>query len=140
MVALPAGHLAAGFPLDQVGRKLADEDIVRFERPTAGRDAEGNILGVVTAIDHPFGNVWTNIHRRDLEAAGVGYGTKLKIILDDVLPFELPLSPTFADAGPVGTPVAYLSSRGYLALARNAASLAYPYNLQTDMSVQVKVA
>lgn len=140
MVAVPSGHLAAGFPLEKVGRPLEDHEIVRFDRPKPVRENDGDILGEITAIDHPYGNVWTNIHRRDLESAGIGYGTKLKIVLDDVLPFELPLSPTFADAGPVGTPVAYLSSRGYLALARNAASLAYPYNIKQGLSVRVKVA
>ncbi|MEC3980509.1 adenosyl-fluoride synthase [Amycolatopsis sp. H20-H5] len=139
MVALPSGHLAAGFPLEKVGRKLADHEIVRFDRPKPAQNEDGALVGVVTTIDHPFGNVWTNIHRDDLEKAGAVYGTGLKITLDDVLPFELPLSPTFADAGPVGTPVAYLSSRGYLALARNAASLAYPYNIQAGIPVRVTV-
>lgn len=138
MVALPAAHLAAGFPLNKVGRRLEDKEIVRFDRrkPTLNDDAE--LTGFITAIDHPYGNVWTNIHRVDLEKINIGYGTKLRIMLDEVLPFELPLSPTFADAGPIGSPVAYLSSRSYLALARHAASLAYPYNLKAGMSVRVK--
>ncbi|HWE92035.1 MAG TPA: adenosyl-fluoride synthase [Pseudonocardiaceae bacterium] len=139
MVAIPSAHLAAGFPLDKVGRKLADDEIVRFERPRPAAQPDGDLVGVITNIDHPFGNVWTNIHRADLEKVGVGYGSKLRIVLDDVLPFDLPLSETFADAGPVGTPVAYLSSRGYLAVARNAASLAYPYNITPGLSVRVKV-
>ncbi|MDQ3761709.1 MAG: adenosyl-fluoride synthase [Actinomycetota bacterium] len=139
MVALPSAHLAAGFPLNKVGRRLKDEEIVRFNRLKPTRSGENELVGVVTTIDHPYGNIWTNIHRVDLEKMSIGYGTKLKIVLDDVLPFELPLSPTFADAGPIGAPVAYLSSRGYLALARNAASLAYPYNLHAGMSVKVKV-
>lgn len=137
MVATPSAHLAAGYPLEKVGRKLSDDEIVRFspERPAVVDDR--TLHGVVSAIDHPFGNVWTNVHRADLEKLGIGYGTPLKITLDGVLPFELPLSPTFADAGAVGEPVAYLSSRGYLALARNAASLAYPYNLKEGQSVKV---
>jgi adenosyl-fluoride synthase len=139
MVALPSAHLAAGFPLEKVGRPLADHEIVRFERSKAVKSSEGELLGEVTNIDHPYGNVWINVHRTDLEAAGISYGTKLKIVLDEVLPFELPLSQTFADAGPIGSPVAYISSRGYLALARNAASLAYPYNIKAGMPVRVKV-
>ncbi|GGO03190.1 DNA-directed RNA polymerase subunit delta [Microbispora rosea subsp. aerata] len=139
MVAIPAAHLAAGYPLEKVGRKLSDDEIVRFDvkKPAA---SDGGLTGVVSAIDHPFGNVWTNVHRTDLEKLGVGYGTKLKITLEGVLPFELPLSPTFADAGEIGAPVAYLNSRGYLSLARNAASLAYPYNLKEGMSVKVTLA
>ncbi|SDK90789.1 hypothetical protein SAMN04487820_1174 [Actinopolyspora mzabensis] len=137
MVAIPSAHLAAGYPLEKVGRKLQDSEIVRFTPPQATVSPEGDLSGVVTAIDHPFGNIWTSIHRDNLESAGVGYGTNLKIVLDDVFPFELPLSPTFADAGEVGDPVVYVNSRGYLSLARNAASLAYPYNLKEGMSVRV---
>lgn len=140
MVAVPSAHLAAGFPIEEVGRPLADKEIVRFERPKPVDTADGALGGVVSATDHPYGNVWTNIHRRDLERFDVGYGTKLKIVLDQVLPFEVPLSPTFADAGERGEPVAYLNSRGYLSLARNAASLAYPYNIKAGISVKVQFA
>lgn len=137
MVAVPSGHLAAGFPLEEVGRRLEDHEIVRFERPEPEVTADGEILGVVTAIDHPFGNVWTSIHRRDLEPHGIGYGTRLKLVLDEVLPFDLPLTETFADAGAIGAPALYLNSRGYLSLGRNAASLAYPYNLKAGIPVRV---
>lgn len=138
MVAIPSAHLAAGFPLEKVGRRLEDHEIVRFELSRAELSHEGDLVGVVAAIDHPFGNVWTNVHRGDLEKLNIGYGSKLKIILGDVLPFELALSPTFADAGAVGEPVAYLNSRGYLSLARNADSLAYPFNLTEGMIVRVR--
>lgn len=137
MVAVPSAHLAAGFPLSEVGRPLEDHEIVRFDRARPAAVQDGVLTGVVTAIDHPFGNVWTNIHRTDLQRSGIAYGTRLIVTLDGVLPFDLPLSPTFADAGEVGSPVCYVNSRGYLSLARNAASLAYPYNLKDGMSVRV---
>jgi len=136
MVAIPAAHIAAGFPLEEVGRKLEDHEIVRFERHLS-TVVDGQLCGVVTAIDHPYGNVWTNIHRRDLAAAGISYGSALKISLDGVLPFDLVLDETFADVGVIGAPVAYVNSRGYLALARNAASLAYSYGLQAGLQVRV---
>lgn len=140
MVAIPAAHLAAGFPLNEVGRPLADHEIVRFSRPRPSTESDGVLSGEVTAIDHPFGNVWTNIHRTDLEKAGIRYSTQLKVLLDNTLTFDLPLSPTFADAGSVGDPVIYINSRGYLSLARNAASLAYPYNFKAGMAVSVRKA
>jgi adenosyl-fluoride synthase len=136
MVAIPSAHLAAGFPLEEVGRKLNDDEIVRFTPAPLATVGEV-ITGIVTAIDHPFGNVWTNVHRRDLVPLGIGVGSPLTITLDGVLPFRLPLSDTFADAKNIGDPVAYLNSRGYLSIARNAASLAYPYNLKDGMEVVV---
>jgi adenosyl-fluoride synthase len=137
MVAIPSAHLAAGFPLNEVGRQLADDEIVRFRKPLPATLDTGELTGVITAVDHPFGNLWTNIHRTELKKAKIAYGTPLKVTLDGVISFDLPLSPTFADAGEVGSPVCYVNSRGYLSLARNAASLAYPYNLKAGLSVRV---
>lgn len=140
MVALPAAHLAAGFPLAEVGRPLGDSEIVRFHPPRPEMTEDGEVRGVVTAIDRPFGNVWTNVSRDLLAELGIGYGTKLKIVVDEVLGFELALTPTFGDAGEIGAPVAYVNSRGYLSLARNVANLADPYNLRRGMSVRVRAA
>ncbi|HEY4690450.1 MAG TPA: SAM-dependent chlorinase/fluorinase [Anaerolineae bacterium] len=138
MVAIPSAHLAAGFPLSQVGQPLSDSEIVRFERARPKKLPDGSLLGEVSAIDMPYGNVWTNISRHNLAENGIGYGTKLKIILDNVLPFELQLTPTFADGGEKGAIVAYINSRGYLSLARNAADLAVTYNIRRGMPVKLK--
>lgn len=137
MVAIPAAHLAAGFPLSEVGRRLDDSEIARFERPRPQKLPDGDVVGVVTAIDRPYGNVWTSISRKDLAELGIGYGMRLRILLDNVLPFELPLTLTFADAGEIGAPVAYVNSRGYFSLARNAADLANAHNIRRGMSVRL---
>jgi S-adenosylmethionine hydrolase len=42
--------------------------------------SKDDALGVVTAIDMPYGNIWTNISRNDLDKMGITYGTQLKII------------------------------------------------------------
>lgn len=140
MVAIPAAHLAAGFPLSRVGRPLADAEIVRFDPAAPTRLADGSLSGLISSIDRPYGNVWTNISRRHLAELDVEYGTRLRLTVDGVLPFDLPLSRTFADAGERGEPVAYVNSRGYLALARNAADLAGAYNLRRGMKVNLKVS
>ena len=80
-------------------------------------------------IDRPYGNVWTNISRDDLADSRITFGTMLKITLDSTLTFELPLTPTFADAAEIGAVSAYINSRGYLSLGRNAATLADHYNI-----------
>jgi adenosyl-fluoride synthase len=139
MVALPAAHIAAGFPLNEVGRPLEDHEIVRFEPPRPEKLPDGDVLGVVTAVDRPYGNVWMNFSRKLLGELGIGYGTVLRLTVDNVLPFELPLTPTFADAGERGAPVIYINSRGYLAVARNAANLADTYNLRRGMPVRLHV-
>jgi adenosyl-fluoride synthase len=141
MVALPAAVIANGYPLNKVGRPLADNEIVRIDRPApVGNGTPGEFSGVVTAVDRPYGNVWMNFSRQFLAENGIQYGSKLKIIVDNVLPFELPMTPTFADAGDRGAPVCYINSRGYLALARNAANLADTYNIRRGMPVTLKVS
>jgi adenosyl-fluoride synthase len=139
MVAIPASHLAAGFALEQVGRPLADEEIVRLQRRPAVKQSNGQIAAEVTAVDRPYGNVWTNVSRKDLDDWQIGYGTTLRLVVDGVLPFELTLTPTFADAGDVGAPVVYINSRGYLSLARNAANLADHYGIRRGSSLTVSV-
>jgi hypothetical protein len=69
IVAIPSAHLATGFSLEEVGRPLKDDEIVRFDHPKPARTAGKTLVGVVSAINHPFGNVWTNVHRRDLDQA-----------------------------------------------------------------------
>lgn len=138
MVAIPAAHLAAGFPLSQVGRRLKDSEIVIYKRNRAEQLRDGSLLGAVTDIDMPYGNVWTNISFADLkEKLDADYGTDLRLIVDNVLPFEVPLKPTFADFGREGAPGIYINSRGYLAIARYVADLANTYNIKRNMEVRV---
>lgn len=137
MVAIPSAHVAAGFPISEMGRKLADGDIVRLQPVEPEKRDGASLRGFLTNIDHPFGNVWTNIHYGVLEGMGLGYGTPLRITVDDVLTFDLTLTRTFGDTDQ-GAPVAYLSSRGFLALARNRMDLANTYNLHPGMTVTVE--
>ena len=73
MVALPAAHLAAGFPLNRVGRPLDDAEIVRIPQCRPVRCTTGEVVAEVTAVDRPYGNVWTNVSRRDLADWGIAY-------------------------------------------------------------------
>jgi S-adenosylmethionine hydrolase len=71
---------------------------------------------------------------------GISYGTKLKIKIDNLFQFELPLTPTFADAGERGAPAIYINSRGYLSMGRNADNLADRVNIRQGMPVSVTLA
>lgn len=136
MVAVPSAHIAAGFPLDQVGRKLSDDEIVKFEIPAPAEVEDGRLRGLITNIDLPYGNVWTNIRQGVLDEAGYGYGSKLRITVDDAVTFHLPLTRTFGDM-PLAKPVCYLNSRSYLGLALNRANLADRFNIRQGMTVEV---
>lgn len=105
-----AAHLAAGFPLQDVGRPVSS--LERFTYEVARTDASGRVLGEVSCVDKNYGNVWTNIHQRLASSAGLTTGVRLHVRLNgDSL--ELPLARTFSDV-PIGRPLAYFNSRGRL--------------------------
>jgi len=137
LVCIQAAHIASGFPLAAAGPRLTDEEVVRFEVTQPRTDENGRITGILTGIDRPFGNIWTNLGAELLEQVGCAYGSELRITLDEALIFDLPLTETFGDR-PLGAPVAYLNSRGYFSLGRNRADLAERYHLTAGMTVTVE--
>jgi len=72
-----AARLAAGLPVEQVGSSL---EVAALERlvlraPTVEDD---HVHGEVVQVDH-FGNLTLNLHRSDLEAAGVLLGDDVEL-------------------------------------------------------------
>ncbi len=72
-----AAQLAAGLPVEQVGTGI---DVAELERlvlraPTVEDD---HAHGEVVQVDH-FGNLTLNLHRSDLEAAGVQLGDQVEL-------------------------------------------------------------
>jgi S-adenosylmethionine hydrolase len=140
MVAYPAAAIAAGFPLEKVGRPLRDSEIIRADLPHYAKTEEGEIVGTVTTIDRPFGNVWTNIPRKIIEEElGIAYGTKIKVILDNLLTLEVPFTRTFGDVS-LKEPMCYINSRGYFSLAYYGGNLADPYNIHKGMPVKISTS
>lgn len=67
-----AARLAAGLPIAEVGSRLEVDELERIavRRPAVDDD---HVHGEVALVDH-FGNLTLNLHRSDLEAAGVHLG------------------------------------------------------------------
>ncbi|OPY51785.1 MAG: Chlorinase [Methanosaeta sp. PtaU1.Bin055] len=138
MVAYPAAAIAAGFPLENVGRPLNDSEIVRADLPRYTQAEDGIIQGIVTTIDRPFGNIWTNIPRRIIEnELRIAYGTNIRVVLDNLLVLEVPFMRTFGDVG-LKKPMCYINSRGYFSLAYYGGNLADPYNIRRGMPVKIE--
>lgn len=152
MVAIPAAHLAHGFPLHEVGPRLDDAQIKRHERNWARQEPDGSLTGVITVIDEPFGNVWTNIpfHRKEIqqspdapvqvglqETLGVEYGATLRITIGNAEHFEFQLKPTFAEFGAEGASGIYINSRGYLSLGRYANDFARTFNIIKGAPIKI---
>lgn len=74
-----AARLALGLPPEEVGPKVPVEEIVRLQVPPSRVD-DDHVHGQVVQSDH-FGNLQLNIHRQDLEGAGImlGDGMELRV-------------------------------------------------------------
>jgi S-adenosylmethionine hydrolase len=72
-----AARLAAGLPVAEVGTPLDVDDLERIalRLPTVDDD---HVHGEVAMVDH-FGNLTLNLHRADLEAAGVALGDTVEL-------------------------------------------------------------
>jgi S-adenosylmethionine hydrolase len=72
-----AARLAAGLPVDEVGTEIpvADLERIPLRMPTVDDD---HVHGEVVMVDH-FGNLTLNLHRADLEAAGVHLGDAVEL-------------------------------------------------------------
>jgi S-adenosylmethionine hydrolase len=134
VVAACAGHLAAGTPPSAVGPKLDLGKIVRFRHSEPGR-LENGARGEVVRIDKTFGNVWTNVPEAMLPDRRTSPGGRLRIALDgDTL--DIPFCRTFGEVG-VGEPLAYVNSRGSLALGVNRGSFVEKWTVVPGASVVI---
>jgi S-adenosylmethionine hydrolase len=72
-----AARLADGLPIEEVGTAVEIEDLERIalRMPTVDDD---HVHGEVAMVDH-FGNLTLNLHRADLEAAGVHLGDTVEL-------------------------------------------------------------
>ncbi|MCO5166802.1 MAG: SAM-dependent chlorinase/fluorinase [Planctomycetes bacterium] len=127
-----AGHLAAGARFEDVGPVITDW--VRLTPPRATRLADGGAAGVVTALDEPFGNVWTNIPAEHLD--GLEPGTRVEVGVG-AQRLVATFVRTFGDV-PVGQPLVYVNSRGHVALAVNMGDFARTWNVEPGQQVTLR--
>ena len=72
-----AARLAAGLPVEAVGSQVPVADLERLTvRPPTVED--DHVHGEVVQVDH-FGNLTLNLHRSDLEAAGIMLGDDVEL-------------------------------------------------------------
>jgi hypothetical protein len=114
-----AGHLARGAPLDLIGPVASAPVLLDLPRivPRAGGEWEA----VVLHVDR-FGNLATNVARRDLEGILAGAGDMAGVLVV-VGGTTLPLVRTYADVPP-GEPCALVGSSDRLEVAVNCGSAA----------------
>ena len=127
----PVGaHLAQGEDWSEVGPELEVKNLVRLNISVARKDEKG-IAGEIIALDDPFGSLISNIEGKDFLSLGYSWGGKVRVTLGE-RQMILPFVKTFSDV-PVGEPLLYIDSRGYLGLAVNQRDFAQTYNAKPPL-------
>jgi S-adenosylmethionine hydrolase len=97
-----AAHLATGMALSDVGEEVDVDSLetIKLREPTVDDD---HVHGEVRSVDH-FGNLSLNVHRADLEAAGMNLGDTVELRLHGRT-LQVPFSVTFGEVAPGRTTV-----------------------------------
>jgi S-adenosylmethionine hydrolase len=129
-----AAHLARGEPFEELGPVV--EGWQRLDLPKAKREGDA-LAGVVTALDLPWGNVWTNIPAALLdELAPVG--AMVEVVVGEATLTARRVA-TFGDVAE-GQPLVYVNSRGDVALALHMGDFAGAHRVTRDQPVRLRVA
>jgi S-adenosyl-L-methionine hydrolase (adenosine-forming) len=134
----PVGaHLARGEKWTEVGPEMPTSELVRLSL-TEARIVNGLLLAQVIGTDGPFGNLITNVSREEFARLGYMYGDRLRLTLD-AREFEMPFVKTFGDVV-IGSPLAFIDSRGRLSFSLNQTNFARTYNIRppVDFSIPEK--
>jgi S-adenosyl-L-methionine hydrolase (adenosine-forming) len=110
-----AARLASETPIENVGKPVSPEEIVRLEMPPADV-RKGAIRAVVLAIDR-FGNLALNTNLAEMREAGFTRGDTMSVAIFPTRR-QAKFGRTFADA-PVDDAVVYEDSSGAIAIAIN---------------------
>jgi S-adenosylmethionine hydrolase len=131
-----AAHAALGVDLSQFGGATG---LLPFDMPRPAV-AEGTLTAPVLYVDE-FGSLILAAERSDLTAAlgDVGFGTALHVGFSGHGTVELPFAETFG-AVPVGDPLLWVDSSGWLGVAVNQGSAARRFGMDASGTVTVRPA
>lgn len=127
-----AAHLAAGWDWTQVGPTA--DSLVRITVSRAVADSTG-ISGHVFALDRPYGNLITDIPADLFAAQGHALGSTLVLEMAGQR-HRVPFVRTFGDV-PEGAPLAYVDSRGRIAVAINMGDASRAWNVVPPAEVRI---
>jgi S-adenosylmethionine hydrolase len=134
--AYTAGRLAAGLvSFESIGTRVKERII---ELPIRKAEIKYRAIeGAIVKIEHPFGNICTNIPSSLVEEMEITSGDKLQfeIFESDGLIHEgmFPFVQTFGEVKQK-SPLAYIDSSGRLGLAINMGNFAHEYKVRSGMT------
>jgi hypothetical protein len=121
-----AARIARGDDWTQVGPPITDWKLL--EIPQVGL-TDVALSGTVLAIEHPYGNLVTNVDGALLAKLGYQRGDTARVTFGKGRELRLPFVTTFSDV-PVGKPLMYVDSRGRVAFAVNQGSFAQVHRIE----------
>jgi S-adenosylmethionine hydrolase len=131
----PVGaHLARGENWTEVGPEMPVSELVRLHLTPATIE-NGALKGQIIGIDGPFGNLITNVSRDQFVMLGYKTGDTLHLTLG-ATELDMPFVKTFGDV-PVGSPLAFIDSRGRLSFSLNQTNFARAYNIKPPVSFNI---
>ncbi len=131
----PVGaHLARGENWIEVGPEMPVSDLVRLPL-TQSSIVNGVLRAQVIGTDGPFGNLITNVSREEFARLGYKYGDTLHLTLGG-REFDLPFVKTFGDVA-VGSPLAFIDSRGRLSFSLNQTNFAKTYSIEPPVDFTI---
>jgi S-adenosyl-L-methionine hydrolase (adenosine-forming) len=131
----PVGaHLARGEEWTGVGPEIRVSELVRLSLTEAAID-NGVLRAQVIGTDGPFGNLITNVGREEFTRLGYKYGDTLHVALG-ARTFDMPFVRTFGDVA-IGSPLAFIDSRGRLSFSLNQTNFARTYNVKPPLDFSI---
>lgn len=129
-----AAHLASGTIVPELGTPLAPDQLQHQRLPPAPVTHVGRIEGTIVQVDG-FGNLTTNIGRRQFEEAGApSDGDRVSIRVGGKTISGL--SACYADA-PAGRPLALMGSRELLEIAVNLGNAQFYFGVERGQALVV---
>lgn len=126
---------------EEIGRKLAIEDVVELVNPDPVLE-ESTIHGNIDILDVRFGNLWTNIDRELFISTGVTHGDLLEVTIENnnrqIYKNVMTYGRSFADSR-LGEPLIYVTSVDKLGVAINQGSFAQAYHIGTGTDWKISI-
>ncbi|UJW30540.1 SAM-dependent chlorinase/fluorinase [Saccharothrix sp. AJ9571] len=129
-----AAHLAAGFPIQEVGPERADVAKLTESVPEV-QIGDGYLRAAIALVDVNFGNLWSDVTRGQLREAGLAGADRLEVRMDGHT-HQWPLVSTFSEVG-LGEPLAYFNSRDELSFALNQGNLAEHIGVRRGTEIEL---
>ena len=133
----PVGaHLTRGVTLHEMGDTISLSEVVRLENLNPCVSANGEIAGIIVAIDH-FGNLITNI---DFQLLAPNHlpGSTRKVRIRIGSHYINGIGETYENGAP-NIPLALIGSRGFLEIAVNRGRADVVLNARKGDAVQVEI-